>query len=158
MCKPRRCEAGEGSRSSDRDANWAATQGLNSKDLRAKLIVIQKAGSDVQLQYLMLIRMFKLHRTPHKFVCYHNACGSNILILPTLQRYTYGSHGLDESFVRSQLVVLNTVNLVRLPIRQEKPSIFHCTDLFHPESILGSCINEESWAHNYNSTAPPLTS
>ena len=53
-------------------------------------------------------------------MCYHNVCGSNILILPTLQRYTYWSHGLDESFVRSQLVDLNTVNLVRLPIRQEK--------------------------------------
>lgn len=56
----------------------------------------------------------------HKNVCYHNVCGSNILILPTLQRYTYWSHGLDESFVRSQLVDLNTVNLVRMPIRQEK--------------------------------------
>jgi len=54
MCEPRHREAGEGSRSSDRDANWAATPGLNSKDLRAKLIVVQKAGSDVQLQLMLM--------------------------------------------------------------------------------------------------------
>jgi len=54
MCEPRHREAEEGSRSSDRDANWAATQGLNSKDLRAKLIVVQKAGSEVQLQLMLM--------------------------------------------------------------------------------------------------------